>query len=70
MTSGEVETYYEDGEWRNAVVPGEDLGGPYPSQEEAVAAGRELARQRGVEHVVRDQVGTVVEQTEADPGGR
>jgi hypothetical protein len=58
---GEVETYYEDGEWRNAIVPGEDIGGPYGSRDEAVASGREAARERGVEHVVRDEQGTVVE---------
>ena len=66
MTGAEVETYYEDGEWRNAIVPGEDVGGPYAGRDEAVAAGREVARERGVEHVVRDEVGTVVEQAPAD----
>jgi Uncharacterized protein conserved in bacteria (DUF2188) len=66
MTSAEVETYYEQGAWKNAVVPGEDLGGPYPSRDEAVAAGREAARERGVDHVVRDEEGTVVDQTSVD----
>jgi hypothetical protein len=65
MTSGEVETYFENGEWRNAIVPGEDLGGPYASRQEAITAGRDAARDRGVEHVIRDEVGTVVEQIEA-----
>ena len=59
---GEVETYYEDGRWKNAIVPGEDLGGPYDSREDAVAAGREAACERGVEHVVRDEEGTVIDQ--------
>jgi hypothetical protein len=61
MTSGEVETYFENGEWKNASVPGEDLGGPYSTRDEAVAAGREIAHERGVGHVVRDEHGTVVE---------
>jgi hypothetical protein len=61
MANGEVETYYEDGEWKNAVVPGEDIGGPYSTRDEAVAAGREAAQELGVEHVVRDEQGTVVE---------
>ncbi|MGY2875018.1 hypothetical protein ACVW00_002208 [Marmoricola sp. URHA0025 HA25] len=63
MVNGEVETYFENGQWKTAIVPGEDLGGPYGSREEAVAAGREAARERGVEHVVRDEHGTVVDQT-------
>lgn len=67
MTSGEVETYFENGQWKNAVVPGEDIGGPYATRDEAVAAGREAARDRGVEHVVRDEEGSVVEQGSAEP---
>jgi hypothetical protein len=59
---GEVETYFEDGKWKNAIVPGEDIGGPYDSRDEAVAAGRDAARERKVEHVVRDEQGEVVDQ--------
>jgi hypothetical protein len=67
MTSGEVETYFENGQWKNAVVPGEDIGGPYATREEAISAGRQAARERGVEHVVRDEEGSVVEQGSAEP---
>jgi hypothetical protein len=67
MTSGEVETYFENGQWKNAVVPGEDIGGPYATREEAIGAGRQAARERGVEHVVRDEEGSVVQQGSAEP---
>jgi hypothetical protein len=67
MTSGEVETYFENGQWKNAVVPGEDIGGPYATREEAISAGRQAARERGVEHVVRDEEGSVVQQGSAEP---
>lgn len=60
---GEVETYFENGQWKNAIVPGEDIGGPYDSRDEAVAAGAEAARERGLDHVVRDEQGTVVDET-------
>jgi hypothetical protein len=60
---GDAETCYDGGEWRNAMVPGEDICGPYGSRDAAVAAGREAARERGVDHVVRDEQGTVVEES-------
>jgi hypothetical protein len=57
-----VETCFVDGVWRNSVGPGRPLRGEYPSREAAVEAGRVEARVRGVEHVVRDVDGAVLER--------
>lgn len=60
--SHDVETYFESGAWRN-WSDGQDLGGPYGSREEAVAAGRRFASERRAQHIVRDEHGTVIERT-------
>lgn len=59
--SDEVETYYENGAWRN-WARGEDIGRPHESRSEAVAEGREAAIERRVEHVLRDEHATVVDR--------
>lgn len=63
--AGDIETYFENGEWRNFDQDARaDVGETHPDMETAVAAGRELARERNVEHVVRDQDATIVERDE------
>ena len=62
--AGDIETYFENDAWWNWVQDGDRVGGPYPSQDEAVAAGREAARERDVEHVIRDRQATIVERDE------
>lgn len=59
MVTGEVETYYEDGAWRN-WADGAELGSPHRERDAAIAEGRALAAERGVEHIVRDEQATVV----------
>jgi hypothetical protein len=63
MPAGDIETYFEQGEWKNWDQEADaDVGDPHSTREEAVAEGRELARQRNVEHVVRDQDATIVDR--------
>ncbi|AEG44445.1 DUF2188 domain-containing protein [Isoptericola variabilis] len=50
----DVHTAPRDGAWVNEVL-GHVVGGSFASLEEAVAAGREEARRRGVEHRVDDE---------------
>jgi hypothetical protein len=66
--ASDIETYFENDAWWNWVQGGEQLGGPYPSQDEAVAAGREAARERNVEHVIRDEQATIVERDDFGDG--
>jgi hypothetical protein len=60
--AGEVHTVYRDGQWRNELGGGPDLGGTHATKEQAVSAGRDEARQRGVEHVIHNQDGTIGEK--------
>jgi hypothetical protein len=60
--AGEVHTVYRDGQWRNQLAGGPDLGGTHATKEQAVSAGRDEARQRSVEHVIHNQDGTIGEK--------
>src|SRR6478736_8690750 len=52
MAQGDIETYYEDGQWKNKRE-GTDraFGADYSTKAEAEAAGREAAQADKVEHV-------------------
>ncbi len=54
MTDEDVHTVPRDGAWLNEVL-GHVVGGSYATLEEALAAGREEARRRGVGHRVDDE---------------
>lgn len=54
MADDDVRTVPRDGAWLNEVL-GHAVGGSYATLEEAVAAGREEARRRGVAHRVDDE---------------
>ncbi|MEV7552955.1 DUF2188 domain-containing protein [Amycolatopsis sp. NPDC089917] len=59
---GDVETYCENGQWKNKVEGGERATSTHGTKEEAVEAGREMAKERKVEHVIRNQDGTIAEK--------
>ena len=65
MSAANIETYFEDGHWKN-WDQGErsEIGSSHTSKDEAISEGRELARQRNVEHIVRDQDASIVEREE------
>jgi hypothetical protein len=63
ISDGDVETYYEDGSWKN-WSDGDLVGEPHQHRRAAVAEGREAASNRGVQHIVRDEDATVVERTD------
>jgi hypothetical protein len=63
MTIGDIETYFEDGQWKNwDQASAAEVGAAHETREDAVREGRELARERNVEHIVRDQDATIVER--------
>jgi hypothetical protein len=65
MPAGDIETYFEKGQWKNWVQDAkEDIGEPHASKEEAVAEGREAAQQRGVEHIIRDEDAAVEDRVD------
>ena len=68
MTKGAIETFFEDGKWRNRIHTVHVLPGRYDTREEAAAAGRRLAWTAGVDHVVRDADGSIIEREPHDQG--
>lgn len=59
MAEGDIETYYEDGTWKNKVQGSSRAANTAPTKAEAQARGREMAKERGVEHVIKNQDGTI-----------
>ena len=72
MTAGNIETYFEDGRWKNwDQAARSEVGSSHSTQDDAVSEGRELARERNSEHIVRDQDATIVARTDhGDDGTR
>lgn len=62
MPAGDVETFHQDGQWHNRIEGGAVSGGSYSTKAEAVDAGRELARDRQVEHIIRNEDGRISER--------
>jgi hypothetical protein len=66
---GDVETYFESGEWKNKVEGNDRASSTHATKEEAVQKGREMAVERGVEHIIRNQDGKISERN-TYPRGR
>ena len=62
MPKGDIETVREDDQWTN-VVQGE---GPshlvFDTKDDAIAEGRRLAKDAGVEHIIKNEDGTIAER--------
>jgi Uncharacterized protein conserved in bacteria (DUF2188) len=63
MPHGDVETYHQDGSWKNRIEGQSGDMESYASRDEAVAAGRDLARELKVEHIIRRLDGTIGERS-------
>jgi Uncharacterized protein conserved in bacteria (DUF2188) len=62
MPAGDIETFHVDGAWRNRVEAGETYQETYAKKDDAVDAGRDLARAAKVEHIIRNLDGTIGER--------
>jgi hypothetical protein len=62
MPAGDIETYHADGKWRNRVEALEGLPGEHDRKDDAVRVGRDEARERKVEHIIRNLDGTIAER--------
>ncbi|GAA1769124.1 hypothetical protein GCM10009712_16420 [Pseudarthrobacter sulfonivorans] len=63
MAQGDIETYYEDGAWKNKREgTSRAFGAGYGTKDEAVAAGRDAAKADGVEHIIKNQAGRIGEK--------
>ncbi|MDV7102066.1 DUF2188 domain-containing protein [Gordonia amicalis] len=59
MAVGDIETYYEDGVWKNRAQGNTRASNTGGTKDEAQARGRDMAIDRGVEHVVKNRDGTI-----------
>lgn len=62
MAKGDIETYYEDGTWKNKVEGGTRASNTGETKAEVQATGRQMAIDRGVEHVIKKMDGTIGER--------
>jgi hypothetical protein len=61
MPLGDIETFHvhDDDCWMNRLQGGEIFPEVYELKSDAVIAGRELAKKRGVEHIIRNEGGSI-----------
>lgn len=59
MAKGDIETYNEDGQWKNRPEGNSRASGVYDTKAAAQSAGREMAIDRGVEHVIKGLDGRI-----------
>ncbi|PGH44414.1 hypothetical protein COO58_08210 [Micromonospora sp. WMMA1996] len=62
MAKGDIDTYQQDGQWKNRPESNERASSRHDTKAEAEAAGREMAAERGTEHVIKKQDGTIGEK--------
>lgn len=62
MPQGDVETLHKDGKWHNAIEGSDQVSEPFDTKEEAVAEGRAMAQDLGVEHIIKNLDGTMGER--------
>ena len=52
---GDVETYFENGRWKNKVQGNTRASSVHETRTAALSAGREMAHKRKVDHIVKDE---------------
>jgi hypothetical protein len=62
MAKGDIETYNEDGVWKNRPQGNDRASNTAANKADAVAKGREMAKDRKVEHIVKKLDGTIGER--------
>ena len=62
MAPGDVETYYEDGQWKNRIEGKERASNVHTTKSAAVHAGRQMAEARRCEHIIRNQDGSIADK--------
>jgi hypothetical protein len=72
VAQGFVHTVYKNETWINELEEGNKLPGTYPTKDEAVAAGRDRAKNDKTEHVIHKQNGQIEDRKAYgnDPSGR
>lgn len=69
MAKGDIETYYEDGQWKNRPQGNDRASNVHDRKADAQSVGRDMAKDRDVEHVIKKMDGTIGEKN-TYPRGR
>ena len=59
MAKGDIETYYEGGVWKNRPEGNQNASKTHATKAEAQAVGRDMAINRGVEHIIKNMNGEI-----------
>ena len=59
VAKGDIETYYEDGKWKNRVQGNQRASSTHDRKADAQPAGRQMAKDRGVEHFIKNKDGKI-----------
>jgi hypothetical protein len=59
MPQGDVETFHKDGEWFNRVEGTDEITEGYKTKGQAAEVGREMAKERKAEHIIRNLDGQI-----------
>lgn len=62
MAKGDIETYYEDGQWKSKVEGRERAARVGGTKAEQTAIGRRLAQDHKGEHIIKNEDGTIGEK--------
>lgn len=64
MSEVGIETYHEDGKWKNRIAGNVRANSTFPTKADAVADGKRQARKYGTHHIVLNMDGSVASNTE------
>jgi len=70
MAKGDIHTVPHSGTWANRVEGGKQVSNTARNKQEAQAKGREMARERGVEHQIHNRDGAIAERNGPYPPRR
>ncbi|WIX83009.1 DUF2188 domain-containing protein [Amycolatopsis carbonis] len=59
---GDIETFFEGGQWKNKVEGSSRVANIHDTKEAATSKGRDMARERKVEHFIRNKDGRIGER--------
>lgn len=62
MSKKDIHTVKHGSDWANRVAGSKRISNSAPTKAEAQATGREMAKERGVEHLIHDSKGKIAER--------
>lgn len=62
MPKGDVQTYHENGKWKNKVEGNSRASNTHATKDAAAREGRRMAQKRRVEHIIKNADGKIGER--------